>query len=131
MGEAALEGVHVEWAKGPDGRVQMRDVPGSEFRIETDLVLLAMGFVGAEPDGIAAGLGLEIDARGNIACVDGYMAKGKEGVFSCGDARRGQSLVVWAIWEGRECARSVDAFLMGSTELPSSPPTPEMGGRPV
>jgi glutamate synthase (NADPH/NADH) small chain len=121
----------VEWVRGNDGRVGMRDVPGSEFRLDADLVLLAMGFLGAEPDGIVKGLGLEIDPRGNIACTDGYMAKGKEGIFSCGDARRGQSLVVWAIWEGRECARSVDAWLMGSSELPSSPPTPEMGGRPL
>ncbi len=127
----ALEGTHVEWVRDADGRVQMQDVPGTEFRIDTDMVLLAMGFLGAEPDGIVAGLGLEIDPRGNIACTDGYMAKGKAGVFACGDARRGQSLVVWAIWEGRECARNVDAYLMGATELPSSPPTPEMGGRPL
>jgi len=127
----ALEGVKVEWVRAADGRMTMRDVAGSEFRLDADLVLLAMGFVGAEPDGIVQGLGLEIDPRGNIACGDGYMANGKEGVFSCGDARRGQSLVVWAIWEGRECARSVDAWLMGTSELPSSPPTPEMGGRPL
>jgi glutamate synthase (NADPH/NADH) small chain len=127
----ALEGTHVEWVRDAGGRMQIRDVPGSAFRLEADLVLLAMGFVGAERDGVADALGVEIDPRGNIACGDGYMAKGKEGVFSCGDARRGQSLVVWAIWEGRECARTVDAWLMGTTELPSSPPTPEMGGRPL
>jgi glutamate synthase (NADPH/NADH) small chain len=126
-----LEGVHVEWVRGNDGRMQMREVAGSEFTIDADLVLLAMGFVGPEPDGIVKGLGLSLDPRGNIDCDANYMARAKEGVFSCGDARRGQSLVVWAIWEGRECARGVDAWLMGSSELPTSPPTPEMGGRPL
>jgi glutamate synthase (NADPH/NADH) small chain len=127
----ALEGVHVEWVKDANGRMQMREVAGSEFSLPADLVLLAMGFVGPETGGIVKGLGLELDPRGNIACDERYMAKGKEGVFSCGDARRGQSLVVWAIWEGRECARMVDQWLMGVSELPTSPPTPEMGGRPL
>jgi glutamate synthase (NADPH/NADH) small chain len=127
----ALEGVRVEWVKDENGRMQMREVAGSEFTLPADLVLLAMGFVGPEPGGIVKELGLELDPRGNIACNERYMAKGKEGVFSCGDARRGQSLVVWAIWEGRECARMVDQWLMGVSELPTSPPTPEMGGRPL
>jgi glutamate synthase (NADPH/NADH) small chain len=127
----ALEGAHVEWVKDENGRMQMREVKGSEFTVPADLVLLAMGFVGPEPGGIVKELGLELDPRGNIACDERYMAKGKEGVFSCGDARRGQSLVVWAIWEGRECARMVDQWLMGVSELPTSPPTPEMGGRPL
>jgi len=127
----ALEGVHVEWVKDESGRMQMREVAGSEFTLPADLVLLAMGFLGPEPGGIVKDLGLELDPRGNIACNERYMAKGKERVFSCGDARRGQSLVVWAIWEGRECARSVDEWLMGVSELPTSPPTPEMGGRPL
>jgi len=111
--------------------MQMRELPGSEFTLPADLVLLAMGFVGPETAGIVRSLGLELDPRGNIACDERYMAKGKEGVFSCGDARRGQSLVVWAIWEGRECARMVDQWLMGVSELPTSPATPEMGGRPL
>jgi len=128
---SALEGVHVEWVKDENGRMQMREVAGSEFTIPAELVLLAMGFVGPEPGGIVKELGLELDPRGNIACDERYMAKSKEGVFSCGDARRGQSLVVWAIWEGRECARMVDQWLMGVSELPTSPPTPEMGGRPL
>jgi len=127
----ALEGVRVEWVKDENGRMQMREIPGSEFTLPADLVLLAMGFVGPETSGIVRSLGLELDPRGNIACDERYMAKDKEGVFSCGDARRGQSLVVWAIWEGRECARMVDQWLMGVSELPTSPPTPEMGGRPL
>jgi glutamate synthase (NADPH/NADH) small chain len=128
---AALHGVSVEWVKGDDGRVQMRNVPGSEFEIPADLVLLAMGFVGPEPDGVVKGLGCELDPRGNVACDERYMSKNVPGVFACGDARRGQSLVVWAIWEGRECARGVDEFLMGESILPSSPALPETGGRPL
>jgi glutamate synthase (NADPH/NADH) small chain len=82
-------------------------------------VLLALGFLGPEPDGIVGELALKLDQRGNIAC-DNYQASAP-GVFAAGDSRRGQSLVVWAIWEGRECARAVDAFLMGESFLPASP----------
>jgi len=88
-----------------------------------------MGFVGPENDGIVPGLGCELDARGNVACDEKFMSRNVPGVFACGDARRGQSLVVWAIWEGRECARAVDEHLMGETILPSSPALPETGGR--
>ena len=111
--------------------MEMRDVPGSEFKIPADLVLLAMGFLGPEKAGLVNDLGLELDPRGNISCDANYRSVNTPGVFACGDARRGQSLVVWAIWEGRECARAVDEQLMGKTDLPTSPPTPEMGGRPI
>jgi glutamate synthase (NADPH/NADH) small chain len=97
----------------------MEEIAGSEFIIECDLVLLALGFLGPEPDGIVGELGLKLDPRSNIAC-DNYQTS-VPGVFAAGDSRRGQSLVVWAIWEGRECARAVDACLMGESFLPNSP----------
>ena len=113
-----LHGVRLDW-KRADGRMAMEEIPGSEFEIECDLVLLALGFLGPETDTIVGQLGLKLDQRGNLAC-DNYAAS-VPGVFAAGDARRGQSLVVWAIWEGRECARAVDAYLMGETFLPASP----------
>jgi len=84
-------------------------IEGTEFTIPADLVLLAMGFLYPQQDTIVAGLGLELDPRGNVADSD-WMAS-RPGVFACGDARRGQSLVVWAISEGRQCARAVDRWL--------------------
>ena len=102
-----------------NGRMVMEEMPGSEFELECDLVLLALGFVGPEADTIVAELGLQLDARGNIAC-DNYMSS-VPGVFAAGDARRGQSLVVWAIWEGREAACAIDAYLMGRSYIPASP----------
>jgi glutamate synthase (NADPH/NADH) small chain len=113
-----LHGVRLNW-KNDNGRMSMEEIPGSEFTIECDLALLALGFLGPEPDGIIAGLGLKLDQRGNVLC-DNYHSS-LPGVFAAGDARRGQSLVVWAIWEGRECARAVDSYLMGETFLPASP----------
>jgi len=112
-----LNGVRLEWQKGDDGRMQMIEVPGGEFTLEADLILLAMGFLGPEQDGAIGQLGLKLDARGNVDCDANYMSS-VEGVFSAGDMRRGQSLVVWAITEGRQAARGVDKFLMGSTDLP-------------
>ena len=100
-----------------DGRMQMVEVPGSEYEWPCELVLLAMGFVGPEPDGIIAQFGLELDKRGNVK-TENYMSS-KSGVFSAGDMRRGQSLIVWAISEGREAARAVDLYLMGSSLLPT------------
>ena len=114
-----LEAVRLEWVAGNNGRPQMREIAGSEFRIKADLVLLALGFLGPE-EGPVKGLGLRTDERSNIVADASYMTS-RTGVFACGDARRGQSLVVWAIWEGRECARGVDQFLMGHTDLPASP----------
>ncbi len=116
----ALECVRVEWTKDGQGRHVMNEVEGSEFTLKADLVLLAMGFLGPDRHPLLEGLGLELDPRGNIAAKPDYRAS-VDNVFACGDARRGQSLVVWAIWEGRECARGVDEFLMGSTRLPTSP----------
>ncbi|HEY2665120.1 MAG TPA: glutamate synthase subunit beta [Candidatus Binataceae bacterium] len=114
-----LHGVRLEW-KSEDGRMLMKEIPGSEFEIDCELVLLALGFLGPEPDGMIAQLGLKLDQRGNIACGFDYMTN-VPGVFAAGDARRGQSLVVWAIWEGREAARTIDQYLMGETWLPASP----------
>jgi glutamate synthase (NADPH/NADH) small chain len=113
-----LHGVRLNW-KRDGGRMVMEEIPGSEFELDCDLVLLALGFLGPEPEGIIAELGLKLDPRSNIA-TDNYAAS-VPGVFAAGDARRGQSLVVWAIWEGRECARACDAYLMGETFLPASP----------
>jgi glutamate synthase (NADPH/NADH) small chain len=115
-----LHGVRLEWAPGPDGRMNMKEVPGSELTLDCDLVLLALGFLGPEKPGLLTDLGVKLDARGNVEADARYMSS-VPGVFACGDLRRGQSLVVWAIWEGRECARGVDAFLMGRSDLPSSP----------
>jgi glutamate synthase (NADPH/NADH) small chain len=114
-----LHGVRLEW-KQDNGRPVMATIPGSEFEIECELVLLALGFLGPEPDTMLAQLGVKLTERGAVA-VDANYQSSVPGVFSCGDMRRGQSLVVWAIWEGREAARGVDRFLMGDTALPSSP----------
>jgi glutamate synthase (NADPH/NADH) small chain len=113
-----LHGVRVDWSQpGPNGRPAMKEVPGSEFVIETDLVLLAMGFLHPEHDGMLAQLGVELDGRGNVK-VDGYKMTNIPSVFAGGDMVRGQSLVVWAIAEGREVARGADRYLVGETSLP-------------
>ncbi len=113
-----LLGARLHW-KHDNGRMVMEEIPGSEFELECDLVLLALGFLGPETDTIVAELGLKLDQRGNIASEN--YATSVPGVFAAGDARRGQSLVVWAIWEGREAARAVDTYLMGESFLPASP----------
>ena len=117
-----LKAVRVEWKDG-----KMQEVAGSEFEMKADLVLLAMGFTGPEQKGLLeqfGALGVLKDHRQNVkANVDdtadalAYQTANPK-VFAAGDMRRGQSLIVWAIREGRQCARSVDAYLMGSTELP-------------
>ena len=109
--------VQVEWNKDDSGRFQMAEVPGSEKEFKADLVLLAMGFLGPE-DTIVGKLGLETDERSNFKADYGKYATSIEGVFAAGDCRRGQSLVVWAINEGREAAREIDRYLVGSTTLP-------------
>jgi glutamate synthase (NADPH/NADH) small chain len=96
---------------------KLQPVPGTEFTIEADLVLLAMGFLGPVRNGMLDQLGVKLDQRGNIATKDDYMSS-VPGVFAAGDMRRGQSLVVWAIREGRQCAHAIDKFLMGTTNLP-------------
>ena len=114
----ALECVRVEWQKGDDGRMQMVEVPNSTFDLKADLVLLAMGFVGPRKAGLVEQAAVERDGRGNVkANVLDYKTSVPT-VFSCGDMRRGQSLVVWAIREGRQCARAVDEALMGTSDLP-------------
>ncbi len=107
-----LHGVHVEF----EGR-NMREIPGTEFTIDADLVLLAMGFLGPERNGMLAQLGVTVNERGNVA-TDSDKMTNIPGIFAAGDMSRGQSLVVWAIREGRVAARSMDKYLMGSTELP-------------
>jgi len=113
-----LRGHEVELTTGPDGRPSFLPIDGSEFELPCELVLLAMGFLGAEPDGVVADLGLELDARGSVA-ADGDWATNVDHVFVCGDMTRGQSLIVWAIAEGRSAAASVDRHLMGTTSLPA------------
>ena len=109
----ALKAVRLKWEGG-----KMVEVPGSEFEMPADLVLLAMGFLGPEQKGLLEQLGVEKDARSNVkADTEKYQTSAAK-VFAAGDMRRGQSLVVWAIREGRQCARSVDEFLMGSSDLP-------------
>jgi glutamate synthase (NADPH/NADH) small chain len=114
----ALECVRVEWKLGDGGRMDLVELAGSTFKINCDLVLLAMGFVGPRKAGLVEQAGVELDARGNVkASMEDYKTSTPK-IFSCGDMRRGQSLVVWAIREGRQCAHAVDEFLMGSSELP-------------
>jgi len=114
----ALECVRVEWQVGDGGQMKLVEVAGSEFTLKADLVLLAMGFVGPKKQGLVEQSGVELDARGNVKAPLTNYQTSKAKIFSCGDMRRGQSLVVWAIREGRQCARGVDEFLMGSSELP-------------
>ena len=101
------------------GRASMNEIAGSEFELDVDLVLLAMGFVHPIHEGMVKELGLDLDERENVSCDQNKMTS-VEGIFVAGDMTRGQSLVVWAIAEGREAARSVDYYLMKSTELPHS-----------
>ncbi len=97
---------------------KFKPVPGSEFELDGDLVLLAMGFVHPVHEGLVKSLGVALDQRGNVRANTDDYATSLEKVFACGDLRRGQSLVVWAIREGRQAARAIDKFLMGSTTLP-------------
>jgi len=113
----ALHTVRVEWARGDNGRPFPKEVPGSEQVWPADLVLLAMGFRGPE-DTVLEQLGVERDERSNAKAEHGRFATSVKGVFAAGDMRRGQSLVVWAIHEGRGAARECDRYLMGSTRLP-------------
>ena len=122
----ALEAVRVAWSRDQDGRWTMSEIADSGFTLRTDLVLLATGFVHPVREGLLAQLGVELDDRGNVkADTEGYRTC-VDGVFAAGDMRRGQSLVVWAIHEGRQCARAVDDFLlMGASGRCSwNPPAP-------
>ncbi|MED5544276.1 glutamate synthase subunit beta [Novosphingobium profundi] len=108
-----LECVRVEWKDG-----KMVEIEGSEFTLEADLILLAMGFVGPKKAGMLDQAAVELDARGNVKADTQVYQTSDEQIWACGDMRRGQSLVVWAIREGRQCARAVDEALMGASELP-------------
>ena len=117
-----LHAVRLDWSQSDEnGRPIMQEIAGSEFDVDADLVLLAMGFLHPEHKGMVEDLALELDPRGNIKADENKMTS-RPGVFTGGDASRGQSLVVWAIAEGREMARGVDSYLMGRTILPHSLP---------
>jgi len=113
---------------GADGKVEklhcvridnaMKPIPGTEFELKADLVLLAMGFVHPVHDGMVKELEVALDARGNVKADERAYQTSKPKIFAAGDMRRGQSLVVWAIREGRQAAHAVDKFLMGHTDLP-------------
>lgn len=113
-----LHGVRLEWVN-EGGRQVMREIPGTEFEQDVDLLLLAMGFLGPEPGGVLDQLGVELDARGNVKS-DANKMTSVPGVFTAGDMTRGQSLIVWAIAEGRQAARGIDRYLMGDTALPNT-----------
>ncbi len=114
----ALDAVAVEWAKGPDGRFGPKEIPGTQRTIQADLVLLALGFVGPEKPMVQQ-LGVKLDDRGNVWTDENKMTS-VPGVFAAGDMSRGQSLVVWAIKEGRHAAQSVDKYLSyGETVIPA------------
>ncbi len=113
----SLHGIGVEWTS-ENGRMSMREVPGSEFELRADLVLLAMGFVRPVQEGLLRQLGVDFDGRGNVKADTIDYRTNIDNVFAAGDMRRGQSLVVWAIREGRQCARAVDEYLMGRSDLP-------------
>jgi glutamate synthase (NADPH/NADH) small chain len=113
----ALQAVKVEMVRR-DGRVEFAPVPESDFEIKTDLVLLAMGFVGPERGRLLDDLGVGLTPRGNVARDERWMTN-VPGVFTAGDMQRGQSLIVWAIAEGRSAARAVDQYLMGESQLPA------------
>lgn len=118
----AIRCIRVEWSRDEQGNWNMSEVEGSEFELKADLVTLAMGFVHPVHEGMLEALGVELDDRGNIrATTDGVGSyqTSMDNVFTAGDMRRGQSLVVWAIREGRQCARAVDKYLMGKSVLPA------------
>jgi glutamate synthase (NADPH/NADH) small chain len=107
----------ISWGVQSDGSMGFQEIAGTERVIECDLALLAIGFTGPQQKGVIEELRIETDTRGNIK-ANGYQTM-REGIFAAGDARRGQSLVVWAISEGREAARAVDSWLMGASALES------------
>jgi len=113
----AIHTVDITWQRNEQGQMIPQEVAGSEKVIPADLVLIAMGFMGPE-GGLVEQFGLDKDNRSNIAAQYDKFATSKQGVFAAGDGRRGQSLIVWAIDEGRRCAREVDRFLMGNSFLP-------------
>jgi len=113
-----LDCVRVDWAKGPDGRLVMQEISDTTFNLKADLVLLAMGFLGPCRPGMIEQSGVELDPRGNVRANTIDYRTSVPKLFAAGDMRRGQSLVVWAIREGRQCARAIDEFLMDTSLLP-------------
>jgi len=111
-----LHASRVEWTPNGKGGQQMSEIPGSEFELKVDLVILAMGFLHPQHEGMLTDLGLDFDGRGNVIVDENSMTKIK-GVFAAGDMKRGQSLVVWAIYEGRLVTENIDKYLMGETSL--------------
>jgi glutamate synthase (NADPH/NADH) small chain len=124
-GVSGLECVRLEWARGADGQTRMAPIAGSEFTVEADLVLLAMGFTGPMHEGLLDSLGIGYDARGNVA-VDAQMMTSVPGVFAAGDVNTGPWLVVGAIAAGRRMARRVDLYLMGESDLPDTTIPPRL-----
>ncbi|MFH1836715.1 MAG: glutamate synthase subunit beta, partial [Candidatus Omnitrophota bacterium] len=113
-----VDGVYVEFEKtGNNTCPVMKEIPGSEFEIEADIVILAVGFIHPKHEGLIEELGVDLDAQGNVRTNE-HFETSKEKVFSAGDMRRGQSLIVWAISEGRRAAHAIDKYLMGKTALP-------------
>jgi glutamate synthase (NADPH/NADH) small chain len=112
-----LEIIHLEWGTDKDGRLTMKEVEGSATRLKADLILLAMGFLHPVEEGLLSDLGVGLDTCGNVAADTDNYRTSLDKVFTAGDMRRGQSLVVWAIHEGRQCARAVDEYLMGRSDL--------------
>ncbi len=113
-----LDVVEVEMKRSDDGRMSFEDIPGTEREMNADFVFLAMGFLGPERKGMIEELGVELTERGNVQRDEEWMTS-VPGVFTVGDMQRGQSLIVWAIAEGRSCARAVDMYLMGESDLPA------------
>ena len=113
-----LHANQVEVVTVTNGRMEFKPVAGSEFELKADLVLLAMGFLGPETNGVLAELGVKMTERGNVWRDERWMTS-VPGVFTAGDMQRGQSLIVWAIAEGRSAARAVDQYLMGKSDLPA------------
>ncbi len=114
----------LEWKVNEEGRPYFDEIPDSEYEIPCDLALLAIGFMHTEKHGLLEDLGVELDNRGNIKAEEGHYQTSKPHIFAAGDARRGQSLVVWAIAEGREAARAVDIYLMGESKLEARDDSP-------
>ena len=115
-----IQVVDVAWTASAEGRpAQFKEVEGSQRELPCELVLLAMGFMHPETTGLIEQLGVELDEKGNVKATEQQYRTNQDKIFTAGDMRRGQSLVVWAISEGRECARQVDLYLMGSSLLES------------
>ena len=108
----------LQWRRQPDGRWVKQPLPDEVRRLPVQLVLLAMGYAHPGHEGLVDALGLALDERGNVVASSGDYMTSVPGVFSCGDMRRGQSWIVWAIREGRQCAKAVDEYLSGESDLP-------------